>query len=138
MPVTRIENGEIIEPRQWRNAADLSDIEKLAKLLDTQFRLPGTNWRFGIDSIVGLVPGVGDLITTAMGGYIIMRARELGAPPLLVTRMLANLVVDGAIGAIPFVGDVFDFAFRSNAKNVRLLLRHLERDGRRVQWQGPA
>lgn len=130
MPATRIENVEIIEPRQWRDAADISDIETLARLLDTQFRLPGTNWRFGLDGIIGLMPGLGDLITTAMGGYIVMRAHELGAPRLLVARMVGNLIVDGALGAIPIIGDVFDFAFRAHTKNVRLLLRHLERDGR--------
>ncbi|MBC7767826.1 MAG: DUF4112 domain-containing protein [Phycisphaerales bacterium] len=124
---TRITRPEMIQAHRVRDQADTSDIERLADLLDTRFVIPGTNWRFGLDSIIGLVPGIGDLITTGLGAYIIYRARELGAPLLLIARMVGNLAVDGVVGAIPLVGDVFDFAFRSNAKNVRLLLRHIEK-----------
>jgi len=131
MASTRVTHPEIIEPRRLRDHTHIRDLEQLARLLDSQFAIPGTNWRFGLDSIIGLVPGVGDLFTTAMGGYIIVRARELGAPGWLVTRMIGNLAVDAIIGAIPVVGDVFDFAFRANQKNVRMLLRHVEKlDGR--------
>ena len=128
MPGTRIAEPEIIEPRRLRDARDIADLEQLARLLDSQFAIPGTNWRFGLDSIIGLIPGVGDLLTTAMGGYIIYRARELGAPGWLIARMVGNLAVDGVVGAIPLVGDVFDFAFRANRKNVLMLLRHIEKD----------
>jgi hypothetical protein len=110
-----------------RERADTRDIEALARWLDTRFVVPGTNWRFGLDSIIGLVPGVGDGVTALLGAYIILRARELGAPTSLLARMAGNLVLDSVFGAVPLVGDVFDFAFKSNAKNVRLLLRHLER-----------
>jgi hypothetical protein len=133
MADARITNPEIIEPRRARNPADITDLEQLARLLDSQFAIPGTNWRFGLDSIIGLVPGVGDLVTTAMGGYIVYRARELGAPCWLIARMVGNLAVDGVIGAIPLVGDIFDFAFRANRKNVLMLMRHLERDRRRAR-----
>lgn len=131
---TRYEDPEIIEPsRRWRDHTDTSDIERLADLLDTKWVLPGTNWRFGLDSIIGLVPGIGDTVTTLMGAYIIVRARELGAPGHLQAAMVGNLLVDTVVGAVPLVGDVFDFAFRSNAKNVRLLKRHLDtREPRRV------
>lgn len=128
MQTTRITHPEIIEPRRWRDQADVRDIEKLARLLDSQFAIPGTNLRFGLDSIIGLIPGVGDLFTTAMGGYIIVRARELGAPGWLVARMTANLAIDAVVGAIPLLGDVFDFAFRANQKNVRMLLKHLDKE----------
>ena len=123
---TNLREPIVIEARRVRDAADISDIVRLADLLDTKFVLPGTNWRFGLDSIIGLVPGIGDLVTTGLGAYIIYRARELGAPGWLIARMTANLAIDGVIGAIPLVGDVFDFAFRSNAKNVRMLRRYLE------------
>lgn len=103
----------------------MSDIEQLATLLDAQFRIPGTSLRFGYDSIIGLVPGVGDSVTALLGGYIVYRARQLGAPPSLIARMLLNLGVDAAFGSIPIVGDVFDFAFKANRKNVALLRQHL-------------
>ncbi len=89
--------------------------------------LPGTNWRFGFDSIIGLVPGVGDAVTTLLGAYIIVRARELGAPPHLQAAMVGNLLIDSLVGAVPLLGDAFDFAFRSNAKNVQLLKSHLDK-----------
>lgn len=126
--VTRYDNPEILEPRRfWRDHTDTSDIDKLADLLDTKWVLPGTNWRFGLDSVIGLVPGVGDAVTTIMGAYIIVRARELGAPLHLQAAMVGNLAIDTIFGAVPLVGDIFDFAFRSNAKNVRMLRRHLDK-----------
>ncbi len=121
----------IIINARVRDPADISDIVRLADLLDTKFVLPGTNWRFGLDGIIGLVPGIGDLITTGLGAYIIYRAREIGAPGWLIARMTANLAIDGVIGAIPLVGDAFDFAFRANAKNVRMLRRHLDKQNLR-------
>lgn len=129
MPIdARYDNPEILEPRRgWRDHTDTADIEKLAEWLDTKFVIPGTNWRFGLDSIIGLVPGVGDLTTTLLGAYIIVRARELGAPLHLQAAMVGNLTLDTLVGSVPLVGDIFDFAFRSNAKNVRLLRRHLEK-----------
>lgn len=125
---TRYDEPEILEPsRGWRDHTDTADIEKLAEWLDTKWVLPGTNWRFGLDSVIGLVPGVGDAVTTIMGAYIIVRARELGAPLHLQAAMVGNLAVDTLVGAVPLLGDVFDFAFRSNAKNIRLLKGHLDK-----------
>lgn len=109
------------------------DIDQLAKLLDAQFRLPGTGFRFGLDTIVGLIPGVGDALTGGLGLYIVHRARQEGAPGHLILRMLWNLLVDTVLGAIPLVGDIFDFAFKANLKNARLLQRHLDKqDGHPV------
>lgn len=128
MPTTRYEAPEILEPRRgWRDHTDTADIEKLAEWLDAKYVLPGTSWRFGFDSIIGLVPGVGDAVTTLLGAYIIVRARELGAPPHLQAAMVGNLVIDSLVGAVPLLGDAFDFAFRSNAKNVQLLKGHLDK-----------
>ncbi len=103
------------------------DIDRLAKMLDTQFRLPGTSFRFGLDGIIGLIPGVGDTISGGLGLYIIHRARQEGASVGMMVRMGWNLLVDTIIGAIPLVGDLFDFAHKANAKNARMLKEHLDK-----------
>ena len=96
-------------------------LDTLATLLDTALVLPGTNVRFGLDALLGLVPGLGDLITTAMALYIVHEARQLGAPGHVIARMLANVVLDGTLGAVPLLGDAFDVIWRSNRRNMRLL-----------------
>jgi hypothetical protein len=96
-------------------------IDTLATLLDTALILPGTNVRFGLDALLGVVPGIGDLITTAMALFIVHEARQLGAPGHVIARMLANVVLDGALGAVPLLGDAFDVMWRSNRRNMRLL-----------------
>ena len=105
-----------------------ADIERLARWLDAKYRIPGTSIRFGYDSIIGLIPGIGDTITGALGLYIIARAHRLGAPKHVLARMLGNVVVDSLVGAIPILGDLFDVAFKSNTANIKLLLKHLERE----------
>jgi hypothetical protein len=103
-------------------------LDVLANLLDTAFILPGTNVRFGFDALIGLVPGIGDAITTAISLYIVVEARQLGAPAHLILRMLANVVVDGFVGAVPLVGDAFDVLWRANRRNVWLLREWLARE----------
>ena len=105
----------------------LARIDALSRLLDTAFVIPGTSIRFGIDALIGLVPGIGDAITTVMALYIVSEARALGAPRLLIARMLANVALDGLVGAVPLAGDVFDVAFRANRRNMALLRGHLDR-----------
>ena len=102
-------------------------IEMMEHLLENALVIPGTKLRFGLDSLIGLVPVVGDLVTAAMGAWIVWEARNLGMSKWQVTRMAANVGVDTAIGAIPLVGDVFDFAFKSNSRNLRIIRRHLDR-----------
>jgi hypothetical protein len=104
----------------------LARIDALSVLLDTAFIIPGTNIRFGLDALIGLVPGIGDAVTTVMSLYIVNEARALGAPRLLIARMLANVALDGFVGAIPLVGDAFDVAFRANRRNMALLRDHLD------------
>jgi hypothetical protein len=105
-----------------RTRADrIARLDALATLLDTALVLPGTNVRFGLDALLGLVPGIGDIITTAMSLYIVHEARELGAPGHLIARMLANVALDGIVGAVPLIGDVFDVLWRANRRNMRLL-----------------
>ena len=106
-------------------------LDALATLLDTAFILPGTNVRFGLDALIGLVPGIGDAITTAMSLYIVHEARQLGAPRHLIARMLANVALDGVVGAVPLLGDAFDVMWRANRRNMTLLRNHLDREARR-------
>ncbi len=102
-------------------------VEAMETLLERAFTLPGTNYRVGLDAIVGLVPVVGDLITTAMGAWIVWEARNLGMSRFQVMRMAGNVGIDTVIGAVPVVGDLFDLAFRSNTKNLRILRRWLDK-----------
>jgi hypothetical protein len=104
-------------------------LEALAKLMDGAFVLPGTNVRMGLDGIIGLIPVAGDVISAVVSGYLIWEARRLGAPKWLIARMMANSLVDTAIGAVPVVGDAFDMMFRANMRNMTLLRRHIEKRG---------
>jgi Domain of unknown function (DUF4112) len=109
-------------------AERIARLDALATLLDTAFILPGTNVRFGFDVLIGLLPGIGDAITTAISLYIVHEARQLGAPLHLIMRMLANVALDGFFGAVPVVGDAFDVMWRANRRNVRLLREWLARE----------
>lgn len=118
-------------PRPQGRAERIARVEWLATLLDTAIVVPGTGIRFGLDALIGLVPAVGDIVSMLLSLYIIREARALGAPRLLVARMLANVALDGVVGAVPVAGDLFDVAFRANRRNVALLLAHLDRVERR-------
>ena len=113
----------------YARRAALERLEQLSILLDTALFIPGTNIRFGADAIVGLFPGIGDAITTALSAYLVYEAYRLGAPRHLLARMIANVAFDGVMGVVPFAGDVLDVLFRANRRNVRLLREWLERDG---------
>lgn len=102
-------------------------VETLEILLERSFVIPGINRQVGLDAIVGLVPVVGDVITAVMGAYIIWEARNLGMPKWKIWRMMGNLGVDTALGAIPLVGDAFDLFFRSNSRNLKIIKRHLDK-----------
>jgi hypothetical protein len=99
----------------------------LERLLERSFTVPGVNMPVGLDAIIGLVPVLGDLLTTAMGAYVVWEARNLGLPKWKLARMGANVLFDTAIGAIPVVGDAADFVFRSNSRNLRIIRRHLDK-----------
>lgn len=102
-------------------------IEMMEQVLENVFTIPGTRFRVGLDSMIGLIPVVGDLVAAAMGAWIVWEARNLGMSRWQLLRMSANIGVDTAIGAIPFVGDAFDLAYRSNSKNLRIIRKHLDR-----------
>lgn len=105
-------------------------VRQLAHVLDWAFVVPGTNLRFGVDTVIGLLPVVGDVISSAVGSYIILVAAKLGVPRAVVWRMLMNQGIDAAVGLVPFAGDLLDAAWRSNAKNARLLEAALENPDR--------
>jgi hypothetical protein len=108
----------------------LARLDAVAKLLDIAFILPGTNIRYGIDGIIGLIPVVGDIIATALSLWLVREARALGAPWHVTARMLGNVAVQGVIGTVPVAGDAFDVLFRANMRNVRLLRRWMDRQPR--------
>ena len=97
---------------------------QLARLLDSRFRIPGTQVRFGVDSVIGLVPGVGDAAGLALSSYVILQAVGLGARGATVARMVANVAIDAVFGSVPLLGSVFDLWFKANDRNVALLGRH--------------
>lgn len=99
-------------------------LQRLAHILDSAIPLPG-GYRMGLDGLLGLIPGVGDVIGSVLSSYIIGQAYQLGASPMLLLRMGGNIVVDTIVGVIPVVGDLFDFAWKANRRNVTLLEQHL-------------
>lgn len=103
---------------------DLNNARALARVLDTAVGVPGTKLRIGLDAILGLIPGAGDAVSAALSGYIILAAARAGASKPVLLRMVGNVLLDTVIGAVPVLGDLFDVAFRSNARNVALLERH--------------
>ncbi|WP_394730524.1 DUF4112 domain-containing protein [Altererythrobacter sp. GH1-8] len=102
-------------------------IEAMEMLLERSFRIPGINVPVGLDAIVGLVPVLGDIVTTAMGAYLVWEARNLGLPKWKLWRMGANVAFDAAVGVVPVVGDAADFLFRSNTRNLRIIKKHLDK-----------
>lgn len=115
-------------PGMGRDVASVRKrIETMETLLERAFTVPGINRPIGLDAIIGLVPVVGDLVTAAMGTWIVWEARNLGMSKLQLTRMAANIGFDTLLGAVPFVGDAFDFFYRSNTRNLRIIRKHLDR-----------
>jgi hypothetical protein len=116
------------------NAAEkakiLARLQRFARVMDTAWRIPLTNRRFGLDSVIGLVPGAGDAITLCMSLYAIWLAHKIGAPNGLILRMIANSGIDFGLGTVPVVGDIFDLFFKSNTRNLKLLTDFLERESK--------
>jgi hypothetical protein len=108
----------------------LARLDAVAKLLDIAFILPGTNVRYGIDGIIGLIPVVGDIIAAALSLWLVREARALGAPWHITARMLGNVAIQGVVGAVPVAGDAFDVLFRANIRNVRMLRRWMDKQPR--------
>jgi hypothetical protein len=102
-------------------------VEAMEKLLERAFVIPGTKIPFGLDSIIGLVPVLGDVVAAAMGAYMVWEARNLGMSKWHLIRMAGNVGIDTALGAVPLLGDAFDLVYRSNSKNLRIIKKHLDK-----------
>lgn len=108
------------------HAKSLARLQRLARVMDTAWRIPFTRMRFGLDSVLGLVPGAGDAVGLLVSVYAMHQAHKLGAPGKLLLRMAVNAGVDAGLGTIPVVGDVFDMFFKANTRNLKLLTDFLE------------
>ncbi|MDP9053076.1 MAG: DUF4112 domain-containing protein [Acidobacteriota bacterium] len=109
--------GEVIDPR-------IADVEAVARWLDYAFVLPG-GFRFGLAGIIGLIPGVGDVIDALVSLYIVHRAIQLKIPRVAIARMTLNVGIEGLAGSVPFIGDLFDIAFKANRRNYEILRNHM-------------
>ncbi len=108
-------------------AAELAHLRRVALLMDSSFGLPGTRFRLGLDSVLGLAPVAGDAVGALVSLYIVWEARRLGAPGVLIARMLGNVAADTVGGSVPLIGDLLDAAFKSNLRNLALLEGWLQR-----------
>lgn len=107
--------------RHARERSRLNHIENLAQTMDAAFTIPGTSIPLGVDTIVGLIPGIGDTLSLGIAGYIVQQASTLGAKKRHVGRMLVNIFIDWLIGLIPLIGDIFDIGWRGNLRNARII-----------------
>jgi hypothetical protein len=105
---------------------EIQRVRRLAHYLDDWVRVPGTKWRIGLDSLIGLVPGLGDVLTLGASVYILRKAYRWGTPSRIMGRMIGNIAVDLLFGTIPLLGDIFDARWKANRRNVELLLRHMD------------
>ena len=104
----------------------LESVEKLARLMDSRFTIPGVPVKLGLDTLIGLIPGIGDTIGLGISGYIIAQAQRIGASRPLIYKMVFNIFLDWLIGLVPILGDLFDWGWQANNRNARLLRRHFE------------
>lgn len=108
--------------RQQRSTVEIEkSLDNLAYYLDDLFRIPGIGWRFGLDAVIGLIPSVGDTLTSLASFYILLAGVRYGVPKITLLRMALNIGIDYVLGSIPIVGDAFDFFWKSNDMNMRLI-----------------
>lgn len=106
-------------------SASLQRLRKFSRLLDNAIAVPGTTFRIGLDPILGLLPAAGDFVGTALSAYIVIEAARLGVPRATLGRMVFNMLLESIVGVVPVLGDLFDFAWKANTKNMALLEAHL-------------
>jgi hypothetical protein len=124
--MTRVGRVTRLPRTESERSRSLGEVEMLAWLLDNSIPVPGTGRRFGIDALIGFVPVLGDMVSGGIGLFVVWRASRYGLPRIAVARMLANTVIDIAVGAIPILGDAFDLWFKANTRNLAIMRRHLE------------
>jgi len=112
-----------MEPKAQHNKV-IRKLDTLAKLIDSQFQIPSTKIRFGLDALIGLIPGVGDFAGFVVSGYMMVVLASNGASGYVIARISLNILIDAIIGSIPFLGDIFDFAFKANERNMKLVHEH--------------
>jgi hypothetical protein len=130
-------NPVVLEPERWAKGAWIfrdQTLQRLEILLDEAFRVPGTNIRFGLDGIIGLVPGLGDVVAGLLSLIIPLAAWIRGVPYVTLIRMAANIGIGVLVGSVPFLGDIFDIAWKANRRNYQLMRRHLG-EPRRHTWR---
>jgi Domain of unknown function (DUF4112) len=123
-PLTRLRT---LTPQQEQR---LSGLRRIAELLDNAFQVPGTTYRVGLDPILGIIPGLGDLISPLFTIGMLLQARQLAVPKVVQARMIINVAIDTLVGVVPVVGDLFDFAWKANKKNLALLELHAREERR--------
>src|SRR5262245_24818079 len=121
MPMSRVTRIRSLTPHQTQR---LDALRKFSQLLDSAFVVPGTTYRIGLDPILGLFPGIGDLVSPLFTIGILWQARDLGLPRVVQVRMIFNVAIDALLGAVPVIGDLFDFAWKANDMNMALMDRH--------------
>ena len=123
-------NQELIDRRPttdgFRRMLDVSELRQLARWMDSVFVIPGLNVRLGLDALLGLIPGIGDVLTSLVALYILQAASQRGVSRVTMARMGVNILIDWALGSVPILGDVFDVFWKANQRNVELLQRHAE------------
>jgi hypothetical protein len=135
-PLLRM-NPVVLEPERWAKGAWIfrdQTLQRLEILLDEAFRVPGTSIRFGLDGIIGLVPGLGDVVAGLLSLIIPLAAWIRGVPYVTLIRMTANIGIGVLVGSVPFLGDIFDIAWKANRRNYQLMRRHLG-EPRRHTWR---
>jgi len=126
MPEVTVHIPEVIEPDE-KLPADLVALRKFSILMDEAVGLPGTKFRFGLDPLLGLIPGFGDVISALLSAWIVVGALRHRVPTMKICRMVFNILLDMLVGEIPILGDLFDFAFEENVINMRILMQHRNR-----------
>lgn len=126
---TEVEQYDPVEPGDEKRAALVRRLDALAHLLDNSIPVPGTGTRFGIDAMVGLIPGIGDAVGGLLSAYIVLEGARLGAGPAVILRMLLNIAVETVVGSVPIIGDLFDAGWKANARNMRLLHHVIDAPG---------
>jgi Domain of unknown function (DUF4112) len=117
-----------MEQKQQNTSTELRWLEGVATLMDSQFRIPFTNFRFGLDALIGIIPGVGDIIGLGISLFLFGIMMKKGAGPIIIVRMVGNIIIDALVGVVPVFGDIFDFSFKANRRNVNLLKNYYKED----------
>jgi hypothetical protein len=127
---------EVLPPEEKRRQGLEPLFKWLALIMDNFLRIPGTKFRFGLDPIIGLIPGIGDTSSALVSAFALIQAARVGVPKILLARMSANILVNEIVGIIPVAGDAFSFWFKSNARNYQIIKDHIAapRTARRSDW----